>query len=151
MILNSSMDSSVGVLSRVMLEPTSTLLAPSTNQLMALRRAPLMDRLTVLVSPSPTSSVSELLTPGTRVASWTKLRLLRGNSWTWVEPIRFCTAGLGWMSWEEAVTSTASVMPCTPSTAPTSRRSLTCRLMFLATWVLNPASEKLISYSPFVR
>jgi hypothetical protein len=46
MILNSSIDSSVGVDSRVMFEPTSTFETPSTSQLTALRRAPLIDRLT---------------------------------------------------------------------------------------------------------
>ena len=43
MILNSSIDSSVGVESSVMSEPTSTLEAPSSRQLTALRRAPLME------------------------------------------------------------------------------------------------------------
>ena len=45
----------------------------------------------------PTSSGSDELTPGTSVASCTKLRLLSGSSWTWVEPIRFCTAGVVWI------------------------------------------------------
>jgi hypothetical protein len=88
------MDSRVGVASRVMFDPTSTFEAPSTNQLTPLRRAPLMETLTVLVRPIPTSSERELDTPGTRVASWTKLRLLRGSSCTLVDPIKVCTAGV---------------------------------------------------------
>ena len=46
-----------------MFEPTSTFEAPSTNQLTALRRAPAIDTLTVLVRPMPTSSESELDDP----------------------------------------------------------------------------------------
>ena len=128
-----------------MFEPTSTLLAPSTNQLTALRRAPAIERLTVLVRPMPTSSDRELLTPGTRVASCTKLRLLRGSSCTWVEPIRFWTAGPGWMSWADAVTSTVSVTPSTLRLAPTSRRSFTWRAMPFATWALNPGMLNVMS------
>ena len=57
MILNSWIDSSVGVASSVMFEPTSTFETPSTSQLTALRRPPLIERLTTLVSPMPTSSL----------------------------------------------------------------------------------------------
>ena len=39
-----------------MFEPTSTFETPSTSQLTALRRAPLIEMLTVLVRPTPTSS-----------------------------------------------------------------------------------------------
>ena len=116
-----------------MFDPTSTFDAPSTNQLTALRRAPAMEIETVLVRPMPTSSGSEELTPGTRVASCTKLRLLRGSSWTWVEPIRVWTAGVDWIISEAALTSTAVSRPPTPSVAFTVSRSLTCRLTPLAT------------------
>ena len=71
MILNSSIDSRLGVESSVMFETTSTFEAPSTSQLMPFRRAPANDMLTVLVRPMPTSSASELLTPGTSEASCT--------------------------------------------------------------------------------
>ena len=56
MILNCSIDSSVGVESSVMLLPTSTFMTPSTSQLTALRRAPFTEMLIVLVRPTPTSS-----------------------------------------------------------------------------------------------
>ena len=63
----------------------------------------------MLVRPMPTSSVSELLTPGTSVASCTKLRLLSGSSSTWVAPIRVCTAGVGWIIVLAPTTSTTSL------------------------------------------
>ena len=47
-----------------MFEPTSTLETPSTIQLTALRRPPLIEMLTVLVRPTPTSSDRSLDTPG---------------------------------------------------------------------------------------
>ena len=53
MILNSSIDSSVGVDSSVMFDPTSTFDTPSTSQFTALRRDPLIEMLTVLVRPMP--------------------------------------------------------------------------------------------------
>src|SRR6266511_4263855 len=95
MILNSWIDSSVGVDSSVMFEPTSTLETPSTIQLTALRRPPLIEMLIVDVRPTPTSSDKSLDTPGTSVASCTKLRLLSGSSCTCVGPMRFCTCGDG--------------------------------------------------------
>ena len=79
-----------------MFEPASTFDAPSTNQLTALRRAPAIEIETVLVRPMPTSSGSEEATPGTRVASWTKLRLLRGSSCTWRGPMSDWAAEVGW-------------------------------------------------------
>ena len=82
MILNSSIDSRLGVDSSVMFEPTSTFDTPSTSQLTALRRAPLIEMLTVLVRPTPTSSARSLDTPGASVASCTKLRLFSGSSCT---------------------------------------------------------------------
>ena len=93
MILNSSIDSRLGVDSSVMFEPTSTFETPSTSQLTALRRAPFIEMLTVLVRPMPTSSVRSLDTPGASVASCTKLRLLSGSSCTWVDVIVDCSAG----------------------------------------------------------
>ena len=94
-----------------MFEPTSTLMAPSTSQLIPLRRAPLMERLARLVRPMPTSSDRLLETPGTSVASCMKLRLLSGSSCTWVGPIKVCTAAVGWMSCAAAEISTVSLMP----------------------------------------
>ena len=99
MILNSSIDSRLGVDSSVMFEPTSTFETPSTSQLTALRRAPLIEMLTVLVRPTPTSSARSLETPGASVASCTKLRLLSGSSCTCVEVIVVCSAAIGWTSW----------------------------------------------------
>jgi hypothetical protein len=46
MILNSAIDSRLGVDSSVMFEPTSTSDTPSTSQLTALRRPPLIEMLT---------------------------------------------------------------------------------------------------------
>ncbi len=140
MILNSSIDSSVGVESRVMFEPTSTLLTPSTSQLTALRRPPLTEMLTVLASPTPTSSLRSLDTPGVSVASCTKLRLLSGSSCTCVAPIRFCTAGVGWTNCVAAETCTDSVTPPTPKVAFTGTRSLTERRTPLTCTVWNPLS-----------
>ena len=95
MILNSSIDSRLGVDSSVMFEPTSTFETPSTSQLTALRRAPLIEMLTVLVRPTPTSSARSLDTPGASVASCTKLRLLSGSSFTCVDVIVVCSAAIG--------------------------------------------------------
>src|SRR3954462_11437941 len=115
MILNSWIDSSVGVDSSVTFEPTSTFETPSTSQLTELRRPPATEMLTVLVRPMPTSSDRSLDTPGTRVASCTKLRLLGGSSWICGGPIRFCTAGDGCTNCDAALTSTVSLTLLTPS------------------------------------
>ena len=64
MILNSSIDSRVGVDSSVMFEPMSTFEAPSTSQLTELRRLPAIEMLTALVRPMPTSSGSERVDAG---------------------------------------------------------------------------------------
>ena len=113
MILNSAIDSRLGVDSSVMFEPTSTFETPSTSQLTALRRPPLIEMLTVLVRPTPTSSVRSLDTPGASVASWTKLRLLSGSSFTCVEVIVDCSAAIGCTSDWPDVTSTLSATPPT--------------------------------------
>ena len=127
-----------------MLEPTSTLEAPSTSQFTALRRDPLIEMLVTLVSPTPTSSGRSLLTPGTRVASWMKLRLLRVSSSIWVGLMSDCRAEVGWIR-EAAVTSTCSVIP--PSLRATSifRRSFTCSRRPRACRVWKPWSWKVRS------
>ena len=142
MILNSWIDSSVGVESSVMFDPTSTFDTPSTRKFTALRRPPATEMLTVLVRPMPTSSDRSLDTPGTSVASCTKLRLLSGSSWTCVGPIRFCTAGDGCTNCEAALTSTVSLTSLTPSWPLTSRRSLTWSWMPLTVRVWNPLSAE---------
>ncbi len=112
-----------------MFEPTSTFEAPSTNQLTAFRRAPAIEIETVLVRPMPTSSGSEEATPGTRVASWTKFRLLRGSSCTSRGPMRNRAAEVGWTAPAGATaTSTAVSRPATESTASTVSRSFTWRV-----------------------
>ena len=113
MILNSAIDSRLGVDSSVMFEPTSTFETPSTSQLTALRRPPLIEMLTVLVRPTPTSSLKSLDTPGASVASWTKLRLFSGISLTCTEVIVVCSAAIGWTSDWPDVTSTVSATPPT--------------------------------------
>ena len=99
----------------------------------------------MLARPMPTSSDRLLLTPATRVASSTKLRLLSGSSWTCVDPIRFCTAAVGWMSCEAAETSTVSDRPPGLSVMSNCSRSLTCRLMVLAVRVWKPERAKATS------
>ena len=148
MILNSSIDSSVGVDSSVMFEPTSTLLTPSTIQFTALRRPPFTEMLTTLASPTPTSSGKSLDTPGASVASCTKLRLLSGSSCTCVAPIRLCRAAVACTNCEAAVTCTVSATPLTPSVPLIDSRSLTERRMPATDCVWKPASVKRTSYSP---
>ena len=143
--MNSSMDSSVGVESSVMFEPTSTFEAPSTSQLTALRRWPAIEMLTLAVRPTPTSSGSELLTPGTSVASCTKLRLLSGSSWTCVEPISVCTAGIGWIIWAAASTFTVSVTPPSFIAMSSRTRSATWSSMPRAVAVWKPESANTTS------
>jgi hypothetical protein len=148
MILNSWIDSSVGVESSVMFEPTSTFDTPSTSQLSALRRAPFTERLTVLVRPTPTSSLRSLDTPGASVASCKKLRLLSGSSCTCAAPTRLWTAAVFWTNCAPAVTSMVSATPPTPSLPLISSRSLTDSWMpfTMSGWI--PLSENVISYEP---
>ena len=145
MILNSSIDSRLGVDSSVMFEPTSTFDTPSTSQFTALRRAPLIDMLTVLASPTPTSSARSLETPGASVASCTKLRLLSGSSCTCCVPIVVCSAAIGWMSGLAALTMTLSATPPTLKRTSICSRSLTCSAMFRCVALWKPCSSKVIS------
>ncbi len=125
-----------------MFEPTSTFEAPSTSQLTALRRAPAIETDTVLARPIPTSSGSDELTPGTSVASWTKLRLLRGSSWTWTGPMRVCTAGVDCTRPAGATISTVASSPATGRVTLTVTRSFTCRAIPRLATVWNPRSAK---------
>jgi hypothetical protein len=125
MILNSSIDSRLGVDSSVMFEPTSTFDTPSTSQLTPFRRAPLIDTLTMLERPTPTSSVRSLDTPGASVASCTKLRLFKGNSCTCLEVIVVWSDATGCTSWRATVTSIASDTPPTAILPSICSRSLT--------------------------
>ena len=139
--MNSSIDSSVGVESSVMFEPTSTFEAPSTSQFTALRRAPAIEIETLLVRPIPTSSGSDELTPGTSVASCTKLRLLSGSDCTCTGRISHCTAGVACTSPEAVDTSTLVSSPRTFSRALIVMRSFTCTPTPRATCGWNPGSE----------
>src|SRR5262245_51999213 len=130
-----------------MLLPTSTLLTPSTSQLTALRRAPLIERLTVLASPVPTSSVRSLETPGASVASWTKLRLLMGSSCTRSDPTSDCNAAVGCTDCVP-VTSTTSLTPPTDIVASTTMRSFTERATPRTTRGSKPESVNVTSYCP---
>ena len=78
----------------------------------------------VLVRPTPTSSARSLDTPGASSASWAKLRLLIGSSWTWRESISVCTAVVACGS-VGPVTSTTSDTPPVASVASMRTRSLT--------------------------
>ncbi len=128
-----------------MFEPTSTFETPSTSQLTALRRAPLIDMLTVLARPTPTSSARSLDTPGASVASWTKLRLFSGSSCTCCVPIVVCSAAIGWIRGLAALTMTLSATPPTFIRLSICSRSLTCSVMFRWVALWNPCSSKVTS------
>ena len=74
------MASSDGVVTSVKLLNVFTLEAPSSSQLTALRRAPLIVTSRFPWSQKHASSRRSLDTPGTRVTSWTIVRVRSGNS-----------------------------------------------------------------------
>ena len=82
MTLISWIASSEGVVTSVKLLKTLTLEAPSSSQLTALRRAPLMEMLRLPWSQKQASSRRSLDTPGTSVTSWTNVRVRSGSSRT---------------------------------------------------------------------
>jgi hypothetical protein len=79
---NSWIESTVGIDNKVIPDPTSVLLTPSTRKLIELRRVPLIEKSTTFAKPMPISEVPLLVTPGTSVSNAMKLRLLSGSSTT---------------------------------------------------------------------
>src|SRR5215213_11215460 len=134
--------------SKVMPEPTSVLLTPSTKKLIELRRVPLMEKSTTLVNPIPISEAPLLVTPGTSVSNCIKFRLLSGSSTT----LRFSTTSPTveevWINGASAVTVTDSVTAPVSSGTLIVLRSLTLISKLLLKYSLNPAALTDMSYVP---
>src|SRR5215203_3709084 len=148
MTRNSWIESTVGMASNVMPEPTSVLLTPSTRKLIELRRVPLMEKFTTFVNPMPISEEPSLLTPGTRLSNDMKLRLLSGNSTTRRFSTTSPTVGLTWIKGASAVTVTDSVTAPVSSGTLIVLRSPTLSSMLLLRYSLNPSARIDKSYIP---
>src|SRR5829696_1523349 len=145
---NSWIESTVGMDSKVMPEPTSVLLTPSTRKLIELRRVPLIEKSTTFVNPILISEVPLPVTPGTSVSNCMKLRLLSGSSTTLRFSTTSPTVALVWIKGASAVTVTDSVTAPVSSGTLIVFRSLTLISKLLLRYSLNPAALTDMSYVP---